>query len=107
MLQVWDPASIRMGCCRFHRHLVKVENETGDWSWEREGNSAGEFKFEAVRPVSERGVSVAQAAWDLDVHEYVLRKWVREAAVDPQHVFPGQGVMKSEQAELERLRKGN
>ena len=30
-----------VGCCRFHRHLVKVENETGGCSWEREGNSAG------------------------------------------------------------------
>ena len=64
-----------------------------------------EFKFEAVRLVKERGVSVAQAARDLDVHENVLRKWVREAAVDPQHAFPCQGVMKPEQAELERLKK--
>jgi transposase len=36
-----------------------------------------EFKFEAVRLVKERGVSVAQAARDLEVHENVLRKWVR------------------------------
>lgn len=28
-----------------------------------------EFKMEAVRLVRERGVSVAQAGWDLDVHE--------------------------------------
>jgi transposase len=27
--------------------------------------------------------------------------------VDPQHAFPGQGVMKPEQAELERLKKEN
>jgi hypothetical protein len=32
---------------------------------------------------------------------------LREAAVDPQHAFPGQGVMKPEQAELERLKKEN
>lgn len=31
-----------------------------------------EFKVEAVRLVRERGVSVAQAARDLDVHETVL-----------------------------------
>ena len=37
-----------------------------------------EFKIEAVRLVRERGVSVAQAARDLDVHENVLRKWVKE-----------------------------
>lgn len=66
-----------------------------------------EFKLEAVKLVKERGVSVAQAARDLDVHENVLRKWVREAALDPQHAFPGQGVMRPEQAELERLRKEN
>ena len=66
-----------------------------------------EFKLEAVNLVKERGVSAAQAARDLDVHENVLRKWVREAALDPQQAFPGQGVMKPEQAELERLRKEN
>ena len=66
-----------------------------------------EFKLEAVKLVKERGVSVAQAARDLDVHENVLCKWVREATADPQQAFPGQGVMKPEQAELERLRKEN
>jgi len=64
-----------------------------------------EFKFEAVRLVKDRGVTVAQAARDLDVHENVLRKWIREAMADPQEAFPGKGVMKPEQAEIERLRK--
>ena len=66
-----------------------------------------EFKLEAVKLVKERGVAVAQTARDLDVHENVLRKWIRDATVDPQHAFPGQGVMRPEQAELERLRKEN
>lgn len=39
-----------------------------------------EFKVEAVRLISERGVSVAQAARALDLHENVLRKWVRGRA---------------------------
>lgn len=64
-----------------------------------------EFKLEAVRLVKERGVTVAQAARDLDVHENVLRKWVRELAADPQQAFPGKGVMRPEQAEIDRLRK--
>jgi transposase len=64
-----------------------------------------EFKLEAVRLVKERGVAVVQAARDLDVHENVLRKWMRELASDPQQAFPGKGVMKPEQAEIERLRK--
>jgi len=63
------------------------------------------FKLEAVRLVRERGVSAAQAARDLDVHESVLRKWVKEFAADPQHAFPGQGQVKPEQAEIERLRR--
>ena len=64
-----------------------------------------EFKLEAVRLVKDRGVTVAQAARDLDVHENVLRKWVREATADSQEAFPGKGVMKPEQAEIDRLRK--
>ena len=64
-----------------------------------------EYKLEAVKLVKESGVSVPQAARDLDVHENVLRKWVREASTDPQEAFPGKGVMKPEQAEIERLKK--
>lgn len=64
-----------------------------------------EFKLEAVRLVKDRGVSVAQAARDLDLHENVLRKWIREAGSDPQHAFPGHGQMKPEQLEIDRLRK--
>ena len=50
-----------------------------------------EFKREAVKLVKERGVTAAQAARDLDVHENVLRKWVRELAADPQQGIPRQG----------------
>jgi transposase len=64
-----------------------------------------EFKLEAVKLVQERGVSKAQAARQLDVHPNLLRKWMRESDADPQHAFPGKGVLKPEQAEIERLRK--
>ena len=64
-----------------------------------------EFKVEAVKLVRERGVSVAQAARDLDVHENVLRKWIKEFGADPAHSFPGRGQMKPEQLEIERLRR--
>jgi transposase len=63
------------------------------------------FKLEAVKLVRDRGVSAAQAARDLDVHENVLRKWVKEFTANPQHSFPGQGQMKPEQLEIERLRR--
>jgi transposase len=64
-----------------------------------------EFKLEAVRLVKDRGVAVAQAARDLDLHENVLRKWIREFASDPQHAFPGYGQMRPEQLEIDRLRR--
>lgn len=46
-----------------------------------------EFKLEAVRLIKDRGVAVAQAARDLDVHENVLRKWVRDESGVGKH-FP-------------------
>lgn len=64
-----------------------------------------EFKIEAVRLVRERGVSVAQAARDLEVHENVLRKWVKGFVADPVHAFPGHGQMKPEQLEIDRLKR--
>jgi transposase len=64
-----------------------------------------EFKLEAVRLVRERGVSAAQAARDLDVHQNVLRKWVRDFGADPQQAFAGYGQMKPEQQEIDRLRR--
>jgi transposase len=64
-----------------------------------------EFKIEVVKLVRERGVSAAQAARNLDVHENVLRKWVKEFGTDPTQAFPGHGQMKPEQQEIERLRR--
>ncbi|MBY4636545.1 transposase [Sphingopyxis sp. XHP0097] len=56
--------------------------------------------------VRERGVTIAQASRDLDVHANVLRKWVRELAADPPgRAFPGHGQMKPEQMEIDRLRR--
>lgn len=64
-----------------------------------------EFKLEAVKLVKERGVSMAQASRDLDVHPNVLRKWIRDVEADPLQAFPGQGQMKADQAEIAKLRK--
>ena len=64
-----------------------------------------EFKVEAVRLVRERGVSVAQASRDLDAHENVLRKWVKEFGSDPKQAFHGHGQQKPEQLEIERRRR--
>ena len=64
-----------------------------------------EFKLEAVRLITERGVSYTQAEQDLDVHQSQLRSWVKKFADDPQHAFPGQGQMKPEQLEIARLKR--
>ena len=64
-----------------------------------------EFKLEAVNLVRERGVSIAQAARDLEINHNILRRWVKELGADPQHAFPGLGQMKPEQLEIDRLRK--
>ena len=64
-----------------------------------------EFKLETVNMMKGRGVSLAQAARDLDIRHTVLRRWVKEFGADPQHAFPGLGQMKPEQQEIDRLRK--
>ena len=64
-----------------------------------------EFKREAVHLVTHRGVSVAQAARDLDLHATVLRRWVREFGDSPDGAFPGNGQMKPEDEEVRRLRR--
>ena len=65
-----------------------------------------EFKLEAVKLVKERGVSAAQAARDLEVHQNVLRKWVKELGAQTQNVLVGAGGVPV-QAELARQRKEN
>ncbi len=64
-----------------------------------------EFKLEAVNLVRDRGVSIVQAARDLDINHNMLRRWLKELDADPQHAFPGLGQMKPEQLEIDRLRK--
>jgi transposase len=64
-----------------------------------------EFKHEAVRLVRERGMTVAQAAKDLDLHENVLRKWVRDAKQNSTQAFPGRGRQRLDDAEVSRLKR--
>ena len=64
-----------------------------------------EFKLEAVNLVKVRGVSIVQAARDLDLNHNMLRRWLKELDADPKQAFPGLGQMKPEQLEIDRLRK--
>ena len=64
-----------------------------------------EFKQEAVRLVTLRGVSMAQAARDLGIRPDLLRMWLRTATHDAAAVAGGGQSTRMEQAELTRLRK--
>ena len=64
-----------------------------------------EFKIEAVKLVTERGASVAQACRDLEVAESVLRRWMREATVAPATAFPGNVQQRVDLAEIAALKK--
>jgi transposase len=70
-----------------------------------ETRSTREFKLEAMKLITDRGVSYVQAAQELGVHQSVLRTCVRAFADDPQHAFPGQGQMKPEQLKIARLKR--
>lgn len=64
-----------------------------------------EFKIEAVRLVTDRGVAVAQAARDLDVAESVLRRWMRELTATPVAAFSGNGQLRADLVEIAALKK--
>lgn len=64
-----------------------------------------EFKLEAVRLVSEQGLTIPQAAEDLDIHPSVLRRWVKDYQDAPAHAFPGHGHQKPDQAEVAALKR--
>jgi putative transposase len=63
------------------------------------------FKIEAVKLVTERGVSVARACRDLDLAQSVLRRWMRELTAAPAAAFPGNGQTGAELAEIAALKK--
>lgn len=64
-----------------------------------------EFKIEALRLISDEGLSFAKVARDLGVNETMLYRWRKELSEDPKEAFPGQGNLKPEDEELRRLRR--
>jgi transposase len=66
---------------------------------------SSEFKREAVRLVTEGGLSIAQAARDLGLNDNMVSRWKKEAEQNGQRAFPGQGHPQDE--ELSRLRREN
>jgi transposase len=64
-----------------------------------------EFKLEAVRLIQEQIVPVSQVCRDMELHESVVRRWMREADRAGGEVFPGHGQMKPRDAELSKLQR--
>jgi transposase len=64
---------------------------------------SSEFKREAVRLVTEGGLSIAQVARDLGLNDNLVSRWKKEAEQNGQRAFPGQGHPQDE--ELSRLRR--
>ena len=62
-----------------------------------------EFKHEAVRLITEQGLSIAQVARDLGINDNLLSRWKKELAQQGQQAFPGQG--RAQEDELARLRR--
>ena len=64
-----------------------------------------EFKIEAVKLVTERGTSIAEAARNLGIHENLLRTWKNKYLEDTADSFPGKGHLKPQDEQLRRLKK--
>jgi transposase len=66
-----------------------------------------EFKVEAVKLVTERGYSVAEAARSLGIGETLLRSWKQAFETDGDQAFPGHGHLPAIEEELRRLKAEN
>jgi transposase len=66
-----------------------------------------EFKVEAVKLITEKGYSVAEAARSLDIGETLLRSWKQAFQQQGEQAFPGHGNLPAVEEELRRLRAEN
>ena len=64
-----------------------------------------EFKIEAVKLVVEQGLTITQASQDLGIHANMLSRWKQQYYEDNSSSFPGNGKLKPQDDELQRLRK--
>lgn len=64
-----------------------------------------EFKREAVRQAMQPGNAVATVAQDLDVHESVLRRWIKEFGSGPAGKASERPQKNEQSQEIERLKR--
>lgn len=65
------------------------------------------FKREAIRLVEEQGGKPVSVAKKLGVTNNTMYRWVNEYRQDGNNAFPGKGHLKTEDAELRRLKREN
>ena len=63
-----------------------------------------EFKVQAVKMVTEQGLSVSEVSRDLGVSASVIGNWNRKLADEGELAFPGNGRLPANQEELRRIR---
>ena len=66
-----------------------------------------EFKVQAVKMITEQGMSIREVSRDLGVSDTVIRNWKRKLAEEGDQAFPGNGRLSADQEELRRLREEN
>jgi transposase len=64
-----------------------------------------EFKVEAVKLITHKGYSIAEASRSLGVEYSILRRWKNELEQDLQHAFPGKGRLRPPEEEIRSLKK--
>lgn len=73
----------------------------------RRRSYTSEFKTDAVKLITEKGYSVAEASRSLDVGETLLRSWMAALREKGPDAFPGNGRLPAHEEELRRLRAEN
>ena len=63
-----------------------------------------EFKTEAVKLITDKGYTVAEAARSLGIDHSGLMRWKKQFEQDPRSAFPGKGLLKPHDEELRRLK---
>ena len=63
-----------------------------------------EFKLEAIKMVTEQGLTQTEVGARLGVDPSTISYWVRTGEADGAEAFPGKGKLKPQDEELRRLR---
>jgi transposase len=66
---------------------------------------SNDYKKNAVKLVTEKGLPVGKVARDLDIHPQLLHQWRKKFFHKGDSAFVGKGNMNPEDAELKQLRK--